>query len=72
MNNRNNFASLIKCDWRQRSTDKARLARSAQITGLFFKSANKGWRFWAFSIQTQDLCSDFTLFLLFTLNTLPL
>ena len=72
MNNINNFASLIKGDWGQRSTDKAGLARNAQIKGLFFKSANKGWRFWTFSIQTQDLCSDFTLFLLLTLNSLPL
>ena len=57
MNNRNNFASLIKGDWRQRSTAKASFARNAQITGLFFKSADKGWRF---AIQTQDIPSDFT------------
>ena len=57
MNNSNNFASLIKSDWRQRSRGKASFARNAQITGLFFKSANKGWRF---AIQTQDLPSDFT------------
>ena len=57
MNNRNNFASLINGDWRQRSTAKASFARNAQITGLFVKSANKGWRF---AIQIQDLPSDFT------------
>ena len=46
MNNRNDFASLINGDWRQRSTAKASFARNVLIVGLFFKSANQGWRFW--------------------------
>ena len=60
MNNRNNFESLIKGDWRQRSTAKASFARNAQITGLFFKVHIKVGDSEVFAIQTQDLPSDFT------------
>ena len=56
MNNRYDFASLIKCDWRQRSTAKASFARNAQSMGLLPTNFGDSG---ALTIQTQDLCSDF-------------